>query len=163
MTVMPPPTTFFSANLLIQIIDTRFAAMVLYARTWNVGAAEDIVQEALLKLLDQKKTPENPVAWLYKTIRNEAISGHRRALSRQKHETEAVRQKTDWFSEKDALIAKEAAEKLEKLPPEQREVVVLRIWGQLSFDEIAELTQAPKTSVYRMYTESLATLRRQLS
>jgi len=55
----------------------------------------------------------------------------------------------------DSLLAKEAVEKLSELPNDHREIVILRIWNQLSFDEIAELTGTPKASVFRLYTQRL--------
>lgn len=152
---------------LVELIDARYAALLLYARSWNVDAAEDIVQDALMKLVDEtgkKGRPPNPVAWLFKTVRNEAISRFRKVERRRKHETEAARLRPDWFSSGDnGVFSREAAEKLGELPADQREVVVLRIWSQLSFEEIAELTALPKTNVFRLYTEALAELRRKLS
>ena len=155
--------TFLSAKELVGIVDQRFPALVLYARSLNAHAAEDLVQEAFIKLVEQPKRPENPAAWLCKTIRNAAIGRHRKAERQRKHETEAARQKSDWFVPADSLLAKEAAEKLDELPSEQKEIVVLRIWNQLSFDEIAELTGMPKTSVFRMYSEALKELKRKLT
>ena len=160
--------SYLSAEELVGIVDKRFAALVLYARSWNVEAAEDLVQDAFIKLVEQplhknSGGPENPMAWLCKTIRNAAIGQHRKAQRRQKHETEAARQKPDWFVPADSLLAEEAAEKLAELPTEQREVVVLRIWNQLSFDEIADLTGTPKTSVFRMYRNALEELKRKLT
>ena len=153
---------FLSAEELVGIVDQRFPALLLYARSWNVDAAEDLVQEAFLKLVEQPKRPENPMAWLCKTIRNAAVSRHRKAERHKKHEAEAARQRPDWFVPNDTLPAREAAEKLAELPESQREIVVLRIWNQLSFDEIAELTGMPKTSVFRVYSEALQELRRKL-
>jgi RNA polymerase sigma-70 factor (ECF subfamily) len=49
------------------------------------------------------------------------------------------------------------------LPPEQREVVIARIWGGLTFDEIAALVRDSRTTVHRRYNEALATLRERLS
>jgi len=155
--------TFLTAEEFVGIVDKRYSALILYARSWNVDAAEDLVQDAFLKLVEQPKRPENPMAWLCKTIRHAAISRHRKTERDRKHETAAARQKPDWFVPNDTLPAMEAAEKLAELPSQQREVVVLRIWNQLSFDEIAELTGTPKTSVFRMYGEALQELRRKLS
>ena len=155
--------SYLTPEELVAIVDQRFAALVLYARGWNVEAAEDLVQDAFVKLVEQPRRPENPVAWLCKTIRNAAISRHRQSQRRQKHETQAARQRPDWFGPGDSLLAKEAGEKLTELEPTQREVVVLRIWNQMSFDEIAELTGMPKTNVFRIYTEALQELRRKLS
>ncbi|GHT40931.1 hypothetical protein FACS189443_1980 [Planctomycetales bacterium] len=152
-----------SVEELVKIVDARFAALVLYARSWNCNAAEDIVQEAFLKLVDQKKSPDNPAAWLFKTVRNEAISRHRKAERQRKHETAAAKERPEWFKpNENTLISQEAAEKLRELSQNHREVVVLRIWSQLSFDEIAELTATPKTSVHRLYHEALEELRQKL-
>jgi RNA polymerase sigma-70 factor (ECF subfamily) len=155
--------SYLTPEELVGIVDQRYAALVLYARCWNPTAAEDLVQEAFLKLVEQPKRPENPKAWLCKTIRNAAVSRHRQAERRQKHETEAARQKPDWFVPSDSLLAKEAAEKLAELPNDLREIVVLRIWNLLSFDEIAELVGMPKTNVFRKYSEALQELRRKLT
>jgi RNA polymerase sigma-70 factor (ECF subfamily) len=155
--------TFLSAEELIGIVDMRFPALVLYARSWNIDTAEDLVQDAFVKLVEQPKRPANPVAWLCKTIRNAAISQYRKSQRRQKHETEAAKQKPGWFVPNDSLLAKEAAEMLDELPSNRREIVVLRIWNGLSFDEIAELTDTPKSSVFRIYSETLQELRKKLS
>ena len=42
--------------------------MSLYARQW-CHAPDDALQEALIELLRQSPAPDNPVAWLYKTLR----------------------------------------------------------------------------------------------
>ncbi len=51
---------------------------------------------------------------------------------------------------------------LRELPEKLREIVVLRIWSQLSFEEIAEVTAMSKTSVFRTYAEALEHLRKRL-
>jgi RNA polymerase sigma-70 factor (ECF subfamily) len=160
---MKSKQTFLTAEELVGIVDQRFPALVLYARCWNVNAAEDLVQEALMKLIQQPKRPVNHGAWLCKTIRNAAVSRHRKTERQRKHETEAARQKPNWFMPNDTFLAKEAEEMLDELPTDHREIVVLRIWNGLTFDEIAELTGTPKTSVFRIYTETLLELKKKLS
>ena len=53
------------------------------------------------------------------------------------------------------------------LPPLEREIVVARIWGRLSFAQIAELVEQSSSAVHRRYKRALAELRtvlnRQLS
>lgn len=52
---------------------------------------------------------------------------------------------------------------LQRIPPEQREVLVLKIWGELTFDQIArELELSPNTVASR-YRYALAALRRELA
>jgi RNA polymerase sigma-70 factor (ECF subfamily) len=51
------------------------------------------------------------------------------------------------------------AEKLSRLPDEQREVVVARIWGDLSFEEIARVLEKSQATVWRQYQAALMSLR----
>ena len=53
-----------------ELVHTRLADLVLFAKQWKHTTAEDIVQEAFLKLMKQKVFPDNPIAWLYTVIRN---------------------------------------------------------------------------------------------
>jgi RNA polymerase sigma-70 factor (ECF subfamily) len=54
-------------------------------------------------------------------------------------------------------------EALERIPAAQREVLVLKIWGELTFDQIGhELGVSPNTAGSR-YRYALAALRQQLT
>jgi DNA-directed RNA polymerase specialized sigma24 family protein len=50
-----------------RLIDAHAAPLVLYARQW-CGAPEDVVQEAFVKLVRQRRAPEDAVAWLYRVV-----------------------------------------------------------------------------------------------
>ena len=59
--------------------------LMLYARQWNPDEhAEDIVQEAFIKLLKQRKSMDNVRAWLFRVVRNVSIS-KARSLKRRKN------------------------------------------------------------------------------
>ncbi len=73
-------------TVLGQLVDEHAAALELYARQWS-DAPEDIVQEAFLRLVVQTRPPRNVVSWLFRVVRNQAISGLRSAQRRRKHET----------------------------------------------------------------------------
>jgi RNA polymerase sigma-70 factor (ECF subfamily) len=62
----------------------------------------------------------------------------------------------------DALDARIAAEALEALPLEQREVLVARLWGGLNFVEIGELVGCSSSAAHRRYAAGLAALRERL-
>src|SRR6266536_1489317 len=79
-----------------RLLDEQSAALMLYARQW-CAAPEDVVQEAFLKLAGQVKTPDYPVAWLYRVVRNGAISAARAAQRRRHHETAAAGRTPAWF------------------------------------------------------------------
>lgn len=52
---------------------------------------------------------------------------------------------------------------LQRIPPAQREVLVLKIWGELTFEQIAaELALSPNTAASR-YRYALAALRQELA
>jgi RNA polymerase sigma-70 factor (ECF subfamily) len=52
---------------------------------------------------------------------------------------------------------------LQRIPPEQREVLVLKIWGELTFEQIGtELALSPNTAASR-YRYALAALRQELA
>src|SRR5207253_6999927 len=83
-------------ELLGRLFDQHAAALVLYARQW-CATPEDVVQEALLKLVRQKKVPEQPVPWLYRVVRNAAISAARSSRRRRFHESVAATRTPAWF------------------------------------------------------------------
>ncbi|HVK12333.1 MAG TPA: sigma factor, partial [Gemmataceae bacterium] len=50
---------------LADLIDRHGPALVLFARQW-CGTPEDVVQDALLKLVSLARPPDDPAAWLYR-------------------------------------------------------------------------------------------------
>src|SRR4029077_957422 len=83
-------------EVLGRLIDEHAAALVLYARQW-CAAPEDVVQEAFLKLAAQRRPPQSPVAWLYRVVRNAALSAARRERRRHRHETAVAARAPNWF------------------------------------------------------------------
>jgi RNA polymerase sigma-70 factor (ECF subfamily) len=119
------------------------------------GPYEDAVQDALLKLAQQP--PDIPpeatgddrlerahlLAWLHKVTRNNCMDVMRSEARRNRRERETARHEgTDGemarVEEGDtrAIVKRE----IEKLPPDQREVLVLRLLGDRSYKEIADIT-----------------------
>ena len=129
-------------NRLTQEVGQRTAALVLYARQWvDAATAEDVVQEALAALYSELSPPASPVAWMYRVVRNAAIDHARAASRRRRRERTVARSRGEWFdAQADALLDAQVAERaLRQLSAKYREVVVLRIWGDLGFTEIAAI------------------------
>src|SRR5579864_9329983 len=126
-----------SPESVAQLFDRHSAALELYAAQWSVAAA-DVVQEAFLELVRQKRQPEQPVAWLYRVVRNRAISSARCEGRRMRNEQAAIDKGRLRFASdvESPLDAVSAAAALQSLPDDKREVVVARIWGGLTFEEI---------------------------
>jgi RNA polymerase sigma factor (sigma-70 family) len=150
-------------EILTRLLDEHAAALVLYAQQL-CDAPEDVVQEAFLALVRQPAPPENVLSWLYKVVRNEALNASRSAKRRSRRETAVSNDSESWFHStvEDRLDADQAARAMRELPSEQRETIVARLWGGLTFDEIAQLTGTSTSTVHRWYQAGLDVLRERL-
>ena len=151
-----------TADILTRFLDEHSAALLLYARQW-CDAPEDVVQEAVLQLMRQPTAPENITGWMYHVVRNLALNASRSSRRRARREAAAACREP-WFSpsEDDRLDAAAVTEALAELPIEQRETIVARLWGGLSFEEITRLNGSSTSSVHRWYHQGLAALRERL-
>ena len=147
-----------------RLVDSHGPALILYARQW-CHVPQDVVQDAFLKLFALGKPPEQVVPWLYRVVRNGAIDAAKTARHRrQREQAVALNRPERWFVEPvvDGLDAQTAVAAMQELPLEQREVLVARIWGGLSFEEIAALADCSASSAHRRFTAGIETLRQQL-
>jgi RNA polymerase sigma-70 factor (ECF subfamily) len=151
-----------TARQLGELIDSHAPALVLFARQW-CWAPEDVVQDSFCKLASQRKLPDDLVAWLYRVVRNAAIDAGRSERRRQKREAAAARP-VPWFDEVaiEGLDAAIAVDALESLPGEQREVIVGRLWGGMSLQEIATVVGCSVSSAHRQFEAGIAALRERL-
>ena len=60
-------------ELLGRLFDRHAAVLELYARQF-CDCPEDVVQETLIELAGQPRSPDDPAAWLFRVVRNKAIS-----------------------------------------------------------------------------------------
>jgi RNA polymerase sigma-70 factor (ECF subfamily) len=150
-------------DLLARLMDEQAAALMLYARQWS-AAPEDVVQEAFLKLAALPRPPANPLPWLYRVVRNAAVSAGRSERRRRRHEAVAAARAPAWFRAADpaGLDARAATAALQALPAEQREIIVAHLWGGLTFEQIAEVAGCSSSTAHRWYAAGLAALRERL-
>ncbi len=146
-----------------RLVDEHAAGLVLYARQWS-SAPEDIVQEAFLKLAALPKAPDQPAAWLYRVVRNAAISTLRALYRRRKHEAALAERTPPWFVRSDdtELDARAATEALNALPEFEREAITLHLWGGLTFAEVGGVLECSNSTAHRWYLAGLARLRERL-
>jgi RNA polymerase sigma-70 factor (ECF subfamily) len=152
--------TRITALEIAHCFDTHSAGMVLYARQFVTNeTAEDLVQETFIKLAAQSDKPQNIHAWLMRTVRNAAIDAQR--TSKHRRAREQSTQPRPWFTQNltAPIEAAELQSALAQLPTDHREVIILRIWNAATFEQIAELTATPMSTVYTRYREALSTLR----
>ncbi len=145
--------------------DAYSCQLALYARNWlPEDAAQDAVQGAFVRLMGQALMPQDAKAWLFRTVRNDAITRLRRREGRTRHGRQLLQQQVPWFesSPEDLIDAQSAQAILMTLPEQQREVVLLRIWGQLSLKQIARVVGRPVSTIHSRYKAALAVMKERM-
>lgn len=140
--------------------------LLLFARQWvRSGAdAEDIVQEAFVRFWRRSHNVENR-GLLYATVRSIALDLIRKDSRRARREAQASADSADSIepqfeleNESERLLA--AA--MDRLPNEQREVLVMKIWNDLTFAQIAQALEISQNTAASRYRYALAALRKDL-
>jgi len=137
----------------------RFAVTI----TRNQHDAEDAVQAALVRVVANANLlvkADSPWPYLLRMVRNEAL-----VVLRKRKRWGIIQNLTD-------LLTRRSVDELERedtyravwlalraLPPEQSEIVVLKIWEELTFSQIADilgLSPSTAASRYRYALQKLA-------
>jgi RNA polymerase sigma-70 factor (ECF subfamily) len=140
----------------------------MIARQWtrSEADADDVLQEAFIRFWKhQRHLPGDPNALVVTSIRRAALDLIRSSDRRTVRE-KAVAADADtvgWFEPESDPRLNALVESLGRLPEEQREVVVLKTWGELTFDQIGEqLAISPNTAASR-WRYAMEALRRLIS
>lgn len=133
-----------------RLYEAKAAELILYGRALGLShsEAEDVLQETFLALMKRGGPPRKPEHYCLRCFRNRALNYRRSLWRRLTREWESLR----WFERPDGETAAERAAMrcLANLPAEQREVIVLKIWHEYTFDEIGELLDlSPNTAAGR--------------
>ena len=146
--------------------------LLLCARQWtrSLADAEDVVQDAFVRFWRrQRQLGGEPFPLLVTSVRRAAIDLCRRETRRVVREDGAQENReiaSPLFEIQADAESDERRKAIEAgiaaLPAEQREVLVLKIWGELTFEQIAkQLGLSPNTAASR-YRYALAALRQHL-
>jgi len=135
---------------------TRYQARLLrHARSFlgDGKAYEDVVQETFLRLAqeppvltergDPRAEEAQLAAWLFKVTRNCCMDAQRSEQRRRRREEEMARTEAvgGGHSRVEGEDTRAAVERsLQRLPDDQREVLALRLFGERSYKEIADIT-----------------------
>ena len=140
-------------------------ALVLYARSWlDAARAEDVVQDAFCRLVSQRREPAAVKGWLFRTVRNAALTHLRSRRRRQRHERRGAVHRPGWFDARpdDLVDAEQVQQAVAALPEPQREVVVLRLWCNMTLQDIADLTGQPVSTLFSRYRAALGAMRERM-
>jgi RNA polymerase sigma-70 factor, ECF subfamily len=149
-------------------LDQHGAALVLLARQWvsSRADAEDIVQEAFVRFWRSRQRAADPAAYLYACAKHCARDWARGRKRRSRREEAVARPvglplfagKLEHDERRTAISAA-----LINLPANQREVLVMKIWGGLSFPQISEALGISANTAASRYRYALVKLREQLA
>ena len=141
--------------------------LLLFARqqTRNHADAEDVLQEAVVEAWRRAGGSQPPpLALVFATIRRRAIDLARRDERRRQREMASDASEPAWFDAPPA--AAETHDNVEtamkELMPIYREVVLLKIWGELTFEEIAQVLDIPANTAASRYRYGIEALRKTL-
>jgi RNA polymerase sigma factor (sigma-70 family) len=141
-----------------EFMDRYAAGLTLYARAWCDGP-EDVVAVAFGKFAQLAELPRDPQAWLFTVVRNGAMDAGKSERRRARRERAASRPEA-WFveSQVDGIDATEAVVALQALPEVEREVIIARLWGELTLEQIATVQGCALSTVHRRYEAGIAAL-----
>jgi RNA polymerase sigma-70 factor, ECF subfamily len=141
--------------------------LLLFARQWlrSPADAEDVVQEAFVRFWRTNRNIANR-GLLYATVRSIALDFVRRDSRRARREADAfpeaagaVEPQFEQFDDSQQALASA----IERLPLDQREVLVMKIWDELTFAEIGQALDISLNTAASRYRYALTALKKDLS
>jgi RNA polymerase sigma-70 factor (ECF subfamily) len=141
------------------LYQTKATELILYGRALGLShaEAEDVVQETFIALLQLEIPPENPPHYCVRAFRHRALNYRRSLWRRFTRELESQR----WFERPtgESPAERAAMRCLAELPGPQREVIVLKLWHDYTFEEIGDLLEVSPHTAAGRYRYGLEKLR----
>ena len=140
----------------------------IYFKTHHREIAEDLCSKTFIKCLENLKNYQAAKgsfsSWLYRIATNTVIDHYR---TQKNHAN--IEDAWDFDSGEDLLKDVENKDKfaeveklLKQLKPEQRDIVMLRIWSGLSYKEIAEISGKSEDNCKMIFSRAIGSLRSEL-
>ena len=159
-------------------LDAYGSRLLLYARQQcrTESDAEDVMQEALMQLVrvvesgEFKGVAEQWPSYVYTAIRHLAMDRGRKEEVRRGYE-EKVKASMEESSDDAPWLTSAADDEylrgriealLRNIPQEFAEVIILKIWGEQTFQQIADATGTPLSTITSRYRYGLQAMRREL-
>jgi len=140
----------------------------IYFKTHHKEIAEDLCSKTFIKCLEKLETYQQSKgsfsSWLYRIATNTVIDHYRT----QKNHAD-IADAWDLASDEDLLKDVENKDKfveveklLKELSPQQRDIVMLRIWSGLSYKEIAEIVGKSEDNCKMIFSRAVGKMRGEL-
>lgn len=145
-----------------------------YIRLNNKEDAEDVASETLLRVYkqDQDSKKENVITWTYGVARNVIQEKYREKTKHSSVDLENIKYQAEDYDVNrselegkidDKKLLEEAIEILKQLPDQSKEVIMLKLWDEMKFTEIASLVGDNESAVKQRYYRGLEQLKNSLS
>lgn len=141
----------------------------VYFKTFHQQTAEDLVSVVFMKALENIAKYDvvkgNFSSWLYRIAQNTVIDHYRTTKSTVNlDEMFDLASKQNVVSEVEASLAlQEVKDYLTSLDSDTRDLLIMRLWQGLSYQEIAELTGKSEGALKMATSRALKTLRSSIS
>jgi len=133
----------------------------IYYKTHHKESAEDLTSQTFIKALEKigNYSPNKGLfsSWIYRIARNKVIDYYRTRKSEKD-----ISDVWDLKSDQDIVSDLDTREKLAevskylaKLNPEQREIVVMRVWDSLSYQEISEIIEKSEANCRMIFSRTI--------
>jgi len=154
-----------TARELAELLDLHANPLRLFAAQWS-NSPDDCVQEAFVQLAAQNPQPAKPLAWLYQVVRRRALNDLRGSKRRVDREQQVARADFSSADPVEQMMLNEEQQRIQKsldsLPPESRELIVLRIWSGMKWSEIGQLTGCSTSAAQRRFVAALKLMKESL-
>lgn len=135
------------------------AALLLFAQaiTGERSSAQDAVHHVFLKLIESRdlRRANDKKAYLFACVRNVILNERKRGQRQQPLDDAAQFSPPD----RDYAAEQNLRSALAGLPDDQREVVVLHVWGELTFAQVGVLLDISPNTAATRYRYALGKLR----
>jgi RNA polymerase sigma-70 factor, ECF subfamily len=143
-------------------LDRHQTALLLLARQYLATReeAQDALQDGFVRFWQTRSRARNATAYLFTCVRSAAMDLRRARLARKDRERAVAATAESLLTGpaelEDRRQGVEAA--LATLPEDQREVLVMKVWSELTFAEIAEALHIPANTAASRYRYALGRL-----
>jgi len=142
-----------------KLYEAKAADLLLYGRALGLShcEAEDVLQETFVALMALQDEPRQPLYYCLRSYRNRALNYRRSLWRRLTRELESSR----WSerAEDESAEERRAMKFVAQLPSEQREVIVLNIWHQHTFEAIGQMLEISPNTIAGRYRYGLQKIR----
>ena len=137
--------------------------------TGDPSLSEDVVQDVFRRLCQEPVDAGDLRSYVFRSVRNRALD-HVRLKSRRSVRGDdtgwASIYRSDAASPEERMVSAETARQVQAalygLEPDERECIVLHIYGEMTFEMMSKVLEAPMGTVASRYRRGLAKLREAL-